>query len=107
MAFVPFVREQMRIPTFTHPPVVPARGLHWHDTEDSSKKGRKRKEKAVEAFESRPKTRRRSSMAKVSFADQDEVEEIDDIVMEQVDEERQVQSGPGDSDDDEWADFKF
>ena len=105
LAFVPFVREQMRIPTFTKAPVIPSKGLHWHDSD----KSRKRKEKEWEAMESRPKARRRSSIAKVHFDDdEDEVEEEVEMVESVNANRKQGQKRrAGDSDDDEWADFRF
>jgi hypothetical protein len=106
-AFVPFVREQMRIPEFTKAPVVPARGLHWHESNKSRENGRKRKEMENErdGSESRPKVRRRSSIAKVHFAE----EEDEDEIVEQVNTHRKQgqKRRAGDSDDDEWADFRF
>lgn len=106
-AFVPFVREQMRIPEFTKAPIVPARGLHWHESNRSRENGRKRKEMENErdGLESTPKVRRRSSIAKVHFAE----EEDEDEIVEQVNTHRKQgqKRRAGDSDDDEWADFRF
>jgi hypothetical protein len=106
-AFVPFVREQMRIPEFTKAPIVPARGLHWHESNKSRENGRKRKEMENErdGLESTPKVRRRSSIAKVRFAE----EEDEDEIVEQVNTHRTQgqKRRAGDSDDDEWADFRF
>jgi hypothetical protein len=101
-AFVPFVREQMRIPTFTKAPIVPARGLHWHESDKNRGNERKRKERETEEFESRPRARRRSSIAKVHFNE----EEDEDENVEQVRKQGQKRRA-GDSDDDEWADFRF
>jgi len=110
VGFVPFIREQMRIPTFTKAPVVPSKGLHWHDSDKSRGSGRKRKE--MEDSESRPKARRRSSITKVHFAEEREEEEEDEEEEEMVEQvntnSRQGQKRrAGDSDDDEWADFRF
>jgi hypothetical protein len=106
-AFVPFVREQMRIPEFTKAPIVPARGLHWHESNKSRENGRKRKEMENErdGLESTPKVRRRSSIAKIHFAEEDDEDEI----VEQVNTHRKrgQKRRAGDSDDDEWADFRF
>jgi len=106
-AFVPFVREQMRIPTFTKRPVVPARGLHWHGSDKSRK--RKAKEMEWKDLESRPKVRRRSSITKVHLAeDDDEVEEVVEMVEQvEVNRKQGQKRRAGDSDDDEWADFRF
>jgi hypothetical protein len=97
----------MRIPEFTKAPVVPARGLHWHESNKSRENGRKRKEMENErdGLESRPKVRRRSSIAKVHFAEEDDEDEI----VEQVNIHRKQgqKRRAGDSDDDEWADFRF
>jgi hypothetical protein len=106
-AFVPFVREQMRIPEFTKAPIVPARGLHWHESNKSRENGRKRKEMENErdGLDSTPKVRRRSSIAKIHFAEEDDEDEI----VEQVNTHRKrgQKRRAGDSDDDEWADFRF
>jgi hypothetical protein len=104
-AFIPFVREQMRIPTFTKAPIVPARGLHWHESDKTRGNGRKRTEREEEGLDSRPKARRRSSISKVHFA---EDEDEDEFVEEVITSRKQGQKRrAGDSDDDEWADFRF
>ena len=108
VGFVPFIREQMRIPTFTKAPVVPSKGLHWHDSDKSRGSGRKRKE--MEDSESRPKARRRSSITRVHFAEEEEEEdEEEEEMVEQVDNNSRQgrKRRAGDSDDDEWADFRF
>lgn len=103
LSFVPFVREQMRIPTFTHAPVIPARGLHWHETEKARGMGKKRKER--EMAESRPKARRRSS--KVHFVEEEEEEEEEVRHKVRTNGKSGQMGHAGDSDDDEWADFRF
>jgi hypothetical protein len=109
--FVPFEREQMRVPTFNKAPIVPKRGLHWHNP--VAETGKKRKGKAVmledEEDDRRPaKVKAKGRTSKVHFAElEDELEE-EEIVEDTYEEQRQHdQRVEDDDDDDEWGDFKF
>ena len=107
VGFVPFEREQMRIPTFTKAPVIPQRGLHWHDP--VVEKGKKRKGKEVEIEERYPpaKIRAKGRTSKVHFAEFVDEQEDEVGAGKRYEEPVPLAQSVDDDDDDEWGDFKF
>jgi hypothetical protein len=107
--FVPFEREQMRIPTFSKAPAVPKRGLHWHAPVVDAGKKRKGKEVMLDDEEldrSRPaKVKAKGRTSKVHCAVSED--ELEEEVLEDTYEEQRSTERVDDDDDDEWGDFKF
>jgi hypothetical protein len=110
------------MPTFNKTPAVPPkRGLHWHinytdEPDRNTSSGKKRKAREIGEQTARPQARKRPSLAKVHYVEQDNEEEegeeeledhaameVDsDEVSEELEPARQDLDG-----DDEWADFRF
>lgn len=107
VGFVPFEREQMRVPTFTKAPVIPQRGLHWHDPVVET--GKKRKGKEVEIEERYPpaKIRAKGRTSKVHFAEFVDEQEEEVGAGKRYEEPVPLTQSVDDDDDDEWGDFKF
>jgi hypothetical protein len=118
-AFVPFVREPMRLPTYSHAPVESysnGYGEHYPQTAKRGKSKSKAGRMEIELQEQRARGRKSSSRVRFEQYEQegeDEVEEVyhiedDDVVeiYEVATKGKQKQIGTSDEDD-EWDSFRF
>ena len=97
----------MRIPTFTKAPVIPQRGLHWHDPVVERRKKRKGKEVEIEERYPPTKIRAKGRTSKVHFADTVDGQEEEVGQGKRYEEPVPLAQSVDDDDDDEWGDFKF
>jgi hypothetical protein len=118
-AFVPFVREPMRLPTYSHAPVESysnGYGEHYPQTAKRGKSKSKAGRMEIELQEQRARGRKSSSRVRFEQYEQEGEEEVEEVYHIEDDDDVEMYEGPtngkknqagAEDEDDEWDSFRF